>query len=182
MDKGNLAFAYNLMMIDRSIAKSQEKIAPGEHTIVVSTTLTAQNPGAPADIVLSVDGKEVARTNAKMTVPAAFTPQQELRRGVDLGSTVSRDSFERRPFKFDGKIETGKVELKSNYALRCLHFSTPTTQLHSNENMKAKSILCHLSVGGLPILQLNLLIFPISLRAADEPGVSGFTLPSNTPT
>ncbi len=31
---------------------------------------------------------------------------------TDLGSTVSRDYFERRPFKFDGKIETVKVELK----------------------------------------------------------------------
>ena len=62
MDKGHLVFEYNLMIIDRSIAKSQEKIAPGKHTIVVDTTLKAPKPGAPADIVLTVDGKEVART------------------------------------------------------------------------------------------------------------------------
>jgi hypothetical protein len=31
---------------------------------------------------------------------------------VDLGATVSRDYFERRPFKFDGKITQVKVELK----------------------------------------------------------------------
>jgi len=32
--------------------------------------------------------------------------------GVDLGSLVSRDYAERRPFKLDGKIGTVKVELK----------------------------------------------------------------------
>ena len=112
MDKGHLIFEYNLMIIDRSIAKSAEKIAPGKHTIVVETTLKAPKPGAPADIVLSLDGKEVARTTAKMTVPAAFTASESFDVGTDLGSTVSRDYFERRPFKFDGKIERVEVSLK----------------------------------------------------------------------
>jgi len=112
MDKGQLVYEYNLMIIDRSIAKSAGKIAPGKHTIVVDTTLKAPKPGAPADIVLSVDGKEVARAAVKMTVPAAFTASESFDVGVDLGSPVSRDYFERRPFKFDGKISTVKVALK----------------------------------------------------------------------
>ena len=112
MDKGQLVFEYNLMIIDRSIATSKEKIAPGKHTIVVDTTLKAPKPGAPADIVLSVDGNEVARTAVKMTVPAAFTASETFDVGVDLGSPVSRDYFERRPFKFSGKIEKVRVELK----------------------------------------------------------------------
>ena len=105
MDKGYLIFEYNLMIIDRSIAKSAEKIAPGKHTIVVDTMLKAPKPGAPADIVLSVDGKEVARTTAKMTVPAAFTASETFDVGTDLGSPVSRDYFERRPFKFVGRLK-----------------------------------------------------------------------------
>ena len=36
------------------------KIAPGKHSIVVSTTLKAPKPGEPADIVLTVDGKHFA--------------------------------------------------------------------------------------------------------------------------
>jgi hypothetical protein len=32
--------------------------------------------------------------------------------GTDLGSIVSRDYFERRPFKADGKTGTVKVELQ----------------------------------------------------------------------
>ena len=58
MDKGQLVFEYNLMIIDHSIAKSQDKIAPGKHTIIVDTTLKATKPGAPANIVLSVDGEK----------------------------------------------------------------------------------------------------------------------------
>jgi arylsulfatase len=111
MDKAQLVFEYNLMIIDRFIAKSAEKIAPGKHTIIVETKLKAPKPGAPAGIVLTVDGKEVARTVAKMTVPAAFTASESFDVGTDLGSTVSRDYFERRPFKFDGKILGVKVDL-----------------------------------------------------------------------
>jgi arylsulfatase A-like enzyme len=113
MDNGHLVFEYNLMIIDRSIAKSQEKVAPGKHTIVVETNLKVPRPGAPADIVLSVDGKEIARTSPKMTVPAAFTASESFDVGVDLGSPVSRDYFERRPFQFDGKISAVDVELNA---------------------------------------------------------------------
>ncbi len=112
MDKGYLLYEYNMMIIERYIAKSQDKIAPGKHTIVVDTTLKAARPGSPADVVLTVDGQEVARTLAKITVPGAFTASETFDVGVDLGSPVSRDYFERRPFKFDGKIGQVKVELK----------------------------------------------------------------------
>lgn len=112
MDKGQLIFEYNLMIIDRSIVKSAEKIAPGKHTIVVDTTLKVPRPGAPADIVLSVDGREAARAVVRMTVPAAFTASESFDVGTDLGSPVSRDYFERRPFTFDGKIHAVKVALK----------------------------------------------------------------------
>jgi hypothetical protein len=112
MDKGHLVYEYNQMIIDRYIAKSQEKLAPGKHTIVVDTTLKAPRPGSPADIVITVDGKEAARTTTKMTVPAAFSASETFDVGTDLGSTVSRDYYASRPFAFDGKIEKVFVTLK----------------------------------------------------------------------
>lgn len=111
MDKGFLVFEYNLMIIDRSIARSANKIAAGKHAVVVNTVLKSAKPGAPADIILSVDGQQVARTTVRMTVPAAFTASESFDVGVDLGSTVSRDYYHRRPFKFDGAIEQVTVKL-----------------------------------------------------------------------
>ena len=110
MDKGDLVYEYNMMIIERTIARSKGKLAAGKHRIEVDTTIA--KPGAPAEVVLSVDGQEVASTTVKRTVPAAFTASETFDAGTDLGSPVSLDYFDRRPFKFDGKIESVKVELK----------------------------------------------------------------------
>ena len=110
MDDGYLAYEYNMMEIERYAARSAEKIAPGKHTIEVATTIA--KPGAPAAVVLKVDGKEVARADVNRTVPAAFTASETFDVGVDLGSPVSMDYFDRRPFKFDGNISSVDVKLK----------------------------------------------------------------------
>jgi arylsulfatase len=112
MEDGHPCFKYDMMIIERYLAKSKDKLAPGKHTIVVDTTLQAPKPGSPADIVLIVDGKEVARTAVKMTVPAAFTASETFDVGTDLGSPVSRDYEKRRPFNFNGSIGSVKVSLK----------------------------------------------------------------------
>jgi hypothetical protein len=59
-----------------------------------------------------VDGKEVAKGTVKRTVPAAFTASETFDVGVDLGSPVSLDYFDRAPFKFDGTIKKVTVELE----------------------------------------------------------------------
>ena len=110
MDKGQLVYEYNMLIIERTRAKSEGKLAAGKHKIEVDTTIA--RPGAPADVVLKVDGEEVARTTVKRTVPGAFTASETFDVGVDLGSPVSLDYFDRAPFRFDGKIEKVIVELK----------------------------------------------------------------------
>ncbi len=115
MDKGELVYEYNMMIIERYIARSKDKLAAGKHRIEVDTTIA--KPGAPAEVVLTVDGKEVARTTVKRTVPAAFTASETFDVGVDLGSPVSLDYFDRRPFRFNGKIE--KVKSNSSEQIDC---------------------------------------------------------------
>ena len=110
MDKGDLVYEYNMMIIERYTARSKEKLAKGKHRIEVDTTIA--KPGAPAEVVLKVDGAEVTRTTVKRTVPAAFTASETFDVGVDLGSPVGRDYFERAPFAFNGKIKEVKVKLK----------------------------------------------------------------------
>ncbi|MFZ2086985.1 MAG: arylsulfatase [Desulfobaccales bacterium] len=111
MDKGHLVFEYNMMIIERYQARTKEKLAPGKHKIEVTTTLTEKRPLSPADVVLKVDGQEMARTTVKRTVPAAFTASETFDVGVDLGSPVSLDYFDRVPFPFTGKIGEVKVKL-----------------------------------------------------------------------
>ena len=110
MDDGHLVYEYNMMIIERYTARSDEKLAPGRHKIEVDTTIA--KPGAPAEVVLKVDGKEVGRTTVKRTVPAAFSASETFDVGVDLGSPVSLDYFDRRPFKFNGEIEKVDVRLQ----------------------------------------------------------------------
>ncbi len=112
VDDGHLCFEYNLMIVYRTVLQSPERLTPGRHTVVVDTTLQAPKPGSPATIVLSVDGREVARGTTRMTVPAAFTASETFDVGVDLGSPVARDYFDRAPFKFNGRIRELKVDLK----------------------------------------------------------------------
>jgi arylsulfatase A-like enzyme len=110
MDKGDLVYEYNMMMIERYSVRSGEKIAAGKRKIEVDTSVA--KPGGAAEVVISVDGKEVGRTSVQRTVPAAFTASESFDVGVDLGSPVSLEYFDRRPFKFDGKISTVNVRLK----------------------------------------------------------------------
>ena len=113
MDKGQLVYEYNMMIIERYFARSANRLAPGKHRIEVDTTLKERRPLSPADVVLKVDGKEVARTLVGRTVPGAFTASETLDIGEDLGSPVSLDYFSRAPFRFNGKIGRVTVETKS---------------------------------------------------------------------
>ena len=110
VDKGQLVYEYNMMIIERYTARSNSKLDAGKHRIEVTTKLESAQPLSPASVILKVDGQEVARTTLKRTVPGAFSASETFDVGADLGSTVSLDYFDRRPFRFDGKIE--KVEVK----------------------------------------------------------------------
>jgi arylsulfatase A-like enzyme len=112
MDKGQLVYEYNMMIIERYLARSVNAVPAGKHRIEVATMLASAKPLSAAEVVLRVDGIEVAHTMVGRTVPAAFSASETFDVGVDLGSPVSLDYFDRRPFAFDGKIEKVNVELK----------------------------------------------------------------------
>jgi len=112
VDKGQLVYEYNMMIIERYTARSNSKLDAGKHRIEVTTKLESAQPLSPASVILKVDGQEVARTTLKRTVPGAFSASETFDVGADLGSTVSLDYFDRRPFRFDGKIEKVDVKLQ----------------------------------------------------------------------
>ncbi len=110
MDQGHLVYLYNMMIIEQYEYRSPSPLAAGAHAIVIDTAIA--KPGAPGEVIITVDGKESGRIALTRTVPAAFTASESLDIGCDLGSTVSTDYFSRRPFVFEGKIDTVKVQLK----------------------------------------------------------------------
>ena len=111
LDGGYLVYEYNMLIVDRYQARSAAPIPAGEHTITVSTTFDSATPMGPAAVTLAVDGTEVAAVAVARTVPTAFTASETFGVGVDLGSPVSPDYFDRRPFRFDGTIEYVDVEV-----------------------------------------------------------------------
>ena len=107
MDKGHLVYEYNMMIIEQYTAKSTAPLKAGKRTIEVDTTIA--KPGAPGTVVMVVDGEKIATVDVKRTVPLAFTATETFDVGVDLGSPVSVNYAERRPFEFNGKI--GKMHV-----------------------------------------------------------------------
>ena len=110
LDKGQLVYEYNMMMIERYIGRSSEPLAAGKRKITINTAIP--KPGAPSVVTVSVDGKETLRVDLKRTVPAAFSASETLDVGIDLGSPVSLDYFDRRPFRFNGRVNNMAVELR----------------------------------------------------------------------
>ncbi|MBP6877244.1 MAG: arylsulfatase [Phenylobacterium sp.] len=111
LDKGVLVYEYNMMVLERFQARSAVPLNAGKHEVVVETRFESRKPMAPAKVVLSVDGAEVASVVVARTVPAAFSASETFGVGVDLGSPVSPDYFDRAPFRFEGKIERVDVEV-----------------------------------------------------------------------
>ncbi len=110
IDRGKLVYEYNMLLIERYRVEVSDPIRTGKHTIVVETTIPS--PGAAATVNIKIDGQEVARGSVDRTVPAAFTASETFDVGVDLGSPVSLDYAERRPFEFNGNIERVFVQIQ----------------------------------------------------------------------
>ncbi|HKE00979.1 MAG TPA: arylsulfatase [Planctomycetota bacterium] len=104
VENGTLGYEYNLFELERTKVRASEKLPTGKVTIEVETALVAPKPGAPADVILRVNGKEVAKGRVPMTAPLLFTANDCLDIGCDLGSPVSLAYFDKAPFRFDGAI------------------------------------------------------------------------------
>lgn len=105
---GFLCYEYNLFEITRTKVCSSEKLPTGKVKIEV-TTAFAGGPGTAADVTLKVNGKVFAQAKVPRTAPVTFTANDALDIGIDLGSPVSPDYYDKAPFKFNGKITSVNV-------------------------------------------------------------------------
>ena len=106
MRDGRLVYEYNMLLIENYRVET-DPIPAGTHEIVIDTVIG--KAGGPADVTITVDGVEAATVTVDRTVPAAFSATESFDVGLDLGSPVSRAYAERRPFAFDGRIETVRI-------------------------------------------------------------------------
>lgn len=110
VDQGRLTYEYNMLILQITEISAADPLPAGPHRIEVDTTIA--RPGAPAEVVITVDGVEAARGTVPVTVPAAFTASESFDVGADLGSPVSAAYEDRRPFAFDGSGIGVRVDLK----------------------------------------------------------------------
>ncbi|MGB1927203.1 MAG: arylsulfatase, partial [Rubripirellula sp.] len=109
MEQGHLVYLYNMMIIEQYEARSVRPITAGKHKVEIITQV--KGPGQAGSVKIHVDGEEVATVVLKRTVPGAFSASETFDVGVDLGSTVSLDYYEQRPYPFSGKILSLDVQL-----------------------------------------------------------------------
>ena len=109
LEDGHLVYLYNMIIIEQYEARSRKPLSAGKHKIEVITEIAG--PGKDGVATLLVDGQEVGKAELKRTVPVAFSASETFDVGVDLGSTVFLDYYDKRPFAFDGQIERFEVRL-----------------------------------------------------------------------
>ena len=110
MDKGFLKAEYNAMTLNRYKVASRSAIPTGKVKIEVETLYDNNERMGPAIVTLKVNGKQVGQGRIERSVPAAHTASETFDVGVDLGSPVALDYYDRAPFAFNGKINKIKIE------------------------------------------------------------------------
>ena len=67
-------------------------------------------PAGPLKVTMKVNGAVAATGEVPISAPLAFTANECLDIGTDLGSPVSLDYFDKAPFAFNGQIAEVKVK------------------------------------------------------------------------
>ncbi len=114
VDEGKLTYEYNLFEIERTTIATTDALPTGKVTIEIEieTTKTGDAHAAPLEVLIRVDGTEMASGTVPRSAPLTFTANDAFDVGRDSYSPVSLAYFDRRPFAFNGKIEQLRVSYK----------------------------------------------------------------------
>jgi len=110
VEDGVLSYEYNLFEIQRTHIKATNKLPEGRQEIEVVTRYVEKRAAGPLEIVLKVNGSEVARGRVPASAPVGFTANDCLDIGTDLGSPVSVDYYDRAPFELNGTVDRVHVQ------------------------------------------------------------------------
>jgi len=110
VEDGVLCYEYNLFIIQRTKIRAKQKLPAGKVKIEVETAYGVPKPGGPLNITMRVNGEVVATVQVPISAPLGFTANDCLDIGIALGSPVSLDYYDKKPFKFNGTIERVHVK------------------------------------------------------------------------
>jgi len=113
LDDGYLCYEYKLFIISRKKIRTEQRIPTGRVKIGVSTEYAEVRPGGPLNVVLTVNGDEVASGTVPVSAPLLFTANDRLDIGVCHGGRASLGYYDRAPFTLEGTIENVYVRCTS---------------------------------------------------------------------
>jgi hypothetical protein len=90
---------------------SSKKLTPGTHKITLDFVYDGGGIGKGANMILSVDGKQVGQKRIERTIPIRFSLDETFDVGEDTGTPVDFDLYD-VPFKFSGELIKLTVDLK----------------------------------------------------------------------
>jgi arylsulfatase len=111
MKDGYLNYEYNLFEIQRTKMKSPNKIEAGKTEVSVHSTFQWNtNRELVGKVAVMVNGKEVMNTTVPICAPIAFTANDCFDIGHDSHSPVSEAYFAKKPFTFEGTVNTTDIK------------------------------------------------------------------------
>jgi arylsulfatase len=91
--------------------QSQQTLSSGPHKISVDFVYDGGGMGKGANLILSVDGKQVAQKRIERTIGIRFSLDETWDVGEDTGTPVEFNVYD-VPFKFNGELKKVTVEYK----------------------------------------------------------------------
>ncbi len=107
---GKPAVFYNTAGVYKYSIYAENSIAKGKHDVSVDFNFKGTKAGGPAEIVIKVDGKEVAKGQVEHTIPIRVSLDETFDIGEDTGTPVCEDY--KVPFAFTGDLHKVTVHLK----------------------------------------------------------------------
>jgi arylsulfatase len=109
--KPEFDYAFSNQKEHKYRVASEEKLAPGKHTLQLAFKYDGPGYAKGGTGTLSVDGKQVAQGKIERTIPVRFSLDETLDVGMDTGTPVVESYVDKMPFKFTGVLNKVVVEL-----------------------------------------------------------------------
>ena len=97
LEDGYLVYEYNSLSVKRKQIRPDKPLKLGKNNILVQTRFLTKERGGPIEIILSIEGTEIAKGTFELSIPSAFTASETFDIGTDLGSPVSLSYYENAP-------------------------------------------------------------------------------------